>query len=217
MIRRDVLTRRRDDADKINREAAGHRTTDLNIELDPADHEEPTWEVRRNPTGPRRRLDGRTKLILSIAAIAAVVVNAGAAWTYWQVNNSAAGQVAAGGVISIALRAHSDVNQPLQPRKTGNLTVTVTNDYDHPIRITSVVPGIGRIVADPEHRAAGCADNPVSITEPLFPVQWEVQRNTIGAFIVANGLIMRGDADPACRGATFTVPLRAIGTRRAEP
>jgi hypothetical protein len=156
-------------------------------------------------------MDRRTRVILALAATAAVVVNAGAAWTYWRVTTSAAEQAAAGGAVSIALRARSDVNQPLRPKATGNITVTVTNDYDHPIRITSVTAGIGRIVADPDHRAAGCDGVPVSITRPRFPVAWEVQRNTIGAFIVANALTMRADADPACRGATFTVPLRAFG------
>jgi len=185
----------------------------MHIELDPADHEEPTWEVRQPGDNRRRRLDRRTKVILSGAAVAAVVVNAGAAWMYWRITGSETAQAGAGSV-SMALRARSDLDKPLRPGQTTNIAVTVTNDYDFPIRITSLTPGAGNIVADDEHREAGCRVSAVSVTRPRFDVSWDVQRNTIGAFTVPDGLVMRPDADPSCAGAIFTVPVQVFGVRR---
>jgi hypothetical protein len=205
VIRLDSLTRRRGSGD---REPTGH------IELRPSDHEEPTWEVRPSGELRRRRLDGRTRTILSVAAVAALVVNAGAAWVYWQITGSETGHRGDGTAVELALRARSDLNHPLFPGQTGSLTVTVTNDYDFPIRITSVTAGAGNVVADTEHRDRGCKDPKVRMTRDNFPVSWEVPRNTIGAFTIPDALTMRRDADGACNGAVFTVPVQASGTSR---
>jgi hypothetical protein len=202
VIRLNALTRRRGAAD---RQRNGH------IELRPADHEEPTWEVRHPGDRRRRRWDGKTRAILSLAAAAAVVVNAGAAWIYWQVTGSETGHRVGATTVQIALRARSDLNHPLIAGQSGLLAVTVTNDYDFPIRITSVRAGIGAIVADPEHRDAGCRDPRVRLSRERFVVSWEVPRNTIGAFTLSDALVMRPDAAAACNGGVFTVPLRAFG------
>lgn len=186
----------------------------MHIELDPADHEEPTWEVRHPSDSRRRRLDGRTKSILAMAAAAAVVVNAGAAWSYWHFAGFGNGPAAAGSAVSMALRGRSDLNVPLTPGRTGSLLVSVTNGYDFPIRITSLTPGAGNIVADDEHRDRGCTDVEVSMTKSRFAVSWGVRRNTIGAFTVRDALLMRPDAAKACEGATFTVPVQAFGVRK---
>jgi hypothetical protein len=175
------------------------------------DMEEPTWEVRR-PGRSRGRLDGRTRSILSAAAVAAVVVNAGAAWAYWMVTGSEPGGGRTGAAVDLTLRGRSDLNRPLHPGATGNLTVTLTNDNDFPIRITSVSPGPGNVVADDEHRDAGClADTGVSLTKPAFEVSWDVPRNTIGAFSIPDGLRMTASSNKACQGATFTVPVQVSG------
>ncbi|WP_433297880.1 hypothetical protein ACQP2F_42075 [Actinoplanes sp. CA-030573] len=206
MIRLDSLTRRRDTTAK--RERTGH------IELRPSDHEEPTWEVRHPGDARRRRLDGRTRAILSVAAAAAVVVNAGAAYAYWRITGSETGHWNAGSSVDLALRARSDLNHPLFPGQVGNLTVTVTNDFDYPIRITSVTPGAGNIVADTEHRERGCKDTRVRLTRERFAVSWEVPRNTIGAFTLTDALSMNPDANGSCSGAIFTVPVQASGVGR---
>jgi hypothetical protein len=149
-----------------------------------------------------------------VAAAAAMVVNAGAAWAYWRITGSQTGPASAETVIQLALRARSDLNRPLQPGQTGNMTVTVTNDYDFPIRITVVAPGSGNIVADDEHRDAGCRDAKVVLTQPRFAVTWEVAKNTIGAFVIPEALRMRADAAASCGGAMFTVPVQASGVSR---
>ncbi|MFI5889262.1 hypothetical protein ACIA5D_03990 [Actinoplanes sp. NPDC051513] len=202
MIRLDALSRRR----AAGRERTGH------IELRPSDHEEPTWEVRQPGDQPRRRLDGRTRAILWLAAAAAVVVNAGAAWLYWQITGSETGHWGAATTVEIALRARSDLNRPLAAGQTGNLTVTVTNDDDVPIKITSVSPGAGRVVADAEHREHGCRDSGVQLTRDRFAVSWEVPRNTIGAFTIPGALSMPADSPAVCHGALFTVPIQASGS-----
>jgi hypothetical protein len=199
----DALTRRRGAA---GRERNGH------IELRPSDHEEPTWEVRHPGDRGRRRWDGRTRAILSLAAVAAVAVNAGAAWIYWRVTDSQTGNWGAATTVELALRARSDLNHPLIAGQRGLLAVTVTNDYDVPIRITSVTPGAGAIIVDPEHREAGCTNPRVRLSRARFAVSWEVPRNTIGAFTLADALVMRPDAAPACDGGVFTVPIQASGS-----
>jgi hypothetical protein len=202
VIRRDLLSGKREHEDE----------KEIHIELDAVDHEEPTWEVR--PAGEssrRRRIDRRTRTILSIAAAAAIVVNAGAAWAYWHVTESRTGQAAGGTAVELTLRARNDLNKPLAPGGTGNLTVTVTNEYDFPILITQVTPGSGNIVADDEHREAGCTAPAVSMTRPRFTVSWDVARNTVGAFTIPDGLFMNHSTQRACRGATFTVPVQVTG------
>jgi hypothetical protein len=187
--------------------AAGAETITLR---EVAKNDEPTWEIRRPVAGRfrNRRIDRRTRWILTVAVVAAVVVNAGAAWAYWKVSRSEPATVRAGYGAELTLRGRSHLSLPLTPGGTGNLTVTVTNDNDFPIRITSVTAGVGNIIADDEHRDAGCRVSRVSMTKDEFAVSWSVARNTLGAFTLPNGIRMAANTDTACGGATFTVPVR---------
>ncbi|WP_127497937.1 hypothetical protein [Actinoplanes solisilvae] len=212
MMRREVLTRLREAGGSDGRGHEGNRITDMHIELDPADHEEPTWEVRHPQAGRKKRLDRRTRMILGIAAASAVVVNAGAAWAYWQITGSEVARSTDGPPVELALRARSDLNKSLQPGAKGDLIVTVTNDNGFPIKITSVAGG-GPITVDPEHAKVGCKPTGVNLSRPNFRVQWNVGRNTIGAFNVPGGLSMRPGTGAGCDGATFTVPVRVSGVR----
>ncbi|MDI6099653.1 hypothetical protein QLQ12_13705 [Actinoplanes sp. NEAU-A12] len=183
------------------------------IELEPSDHEEPTWEVRQ--PGPRRRFDRRARMILSAAAIAALLANAGAAWAYWRFNGpSEEDRWSSGGTdVEVAISATSDPNRPLRAGGDGNLTVTVTNQHPAPVHLFLIKPGPGEVVADDAHRRAGCVDPRVELTQRTFPVSWEVPKNTIGAFILPGALTMRPGGPAACQGATFTVPVRAQAVR----
>lgn len=209
MNRRDVLPGLGEGSNAHSRggRALG-KVPDLHIELQTADHEEPTWEVHQ-PGTPRRRFDRRARAILTAAAIAAVLANAGAAWAYWRFNGPDEMQeAAAGAAFELALSGSSDTNQTLRPGTTGNLTITVTNQHSVPIRITSIMRGTGPAVADDAHREAGCVDPQVEINRASFPVSWEVPKNTIGAFILPGALSMHS-GPAACRGATFSVPVQA--------
>jgi hypothetical protein len=215
---RDVLTRRdgmfrRDGEGGFGEGEASegtHAFPGRTIEVDLED--EPTTDLRsRTKRGWLRRIDGRTRSILTGAAVAAIIVNAGAVWAYWQITGSETGRDTAGTVVELNLRARSDLNKPLVPGGSGNLTVTVTNDNDFPIRITSVAPGEGNIIADDEHREAGCTTTGVVVAQRSVKVEWDVPRNTIGAFTVPDGLAMGKGSDKACKGATFTVPVLVSG------
>ncbi|GIE27676.1 hypothetical protein Ait01nite_007210 [Actinoplanes italicus] len=182
------------------------------LELDTADHEEPTWEVRQ--PGPRRRFDRRARMILGAAAVAALLANAGAAWAYWRFNSpEPQDEWAAGSRVEVTLTAISDPGRPLRPGSTGNLTITVTNQHAASVQLTSIVPGPGPVIADEVHREAGCVEPRVEFTRSEFPVSWEVPRNTVGAFILNGALTMRAGGSAACQGATFTVPVRAQASR----
>lgn len=208
MIRLDALARRREGTGRTDPPENGH------IELRTADHEEPTWEVRHPGDRHRRRLDGRTRAILGVAAAAALVVNAGAAWLYWRIAGSEAAEASPDRSVVLALRARSDLSRPLRPGQTGSLTVTVTNDNDVPIRISAVLPTGGVVTADDEHRAAGCQNPEVRLNRDRFVVSWDVSRNTIGAFTLPDALTMPPGTVTACNGATFMIPVRAEGTSR---
>jgi hypothetical protein len=87
----------------------------------------------------------------------------------------------------------------------------VTNDQNFPIRITSVRVAAGDAVADDEHREAGCTAPTVTLSRDSFTVDWDVERNTIGAFTIADGLTMAPGAPASCLGATYTIPLQVGG------
>jgi hypothetical protein len=224
--RRDVLTNFREGDARQNRGpgvARGERPgakppTAADIELDPADHEEPTWEVTR-PGTPRRRFDRRARAILTVAAVGALLANAGAAWAYWRFNGPdeektpPAASVTAGTAFEMALSATSDPERQLTPGRPGDLTVTVTNQHPVPIRITAVRPIGGTAVADDAHRGKGCATPRVDVSRKEFTVSWEVPKNTVGAFVLPGALSMRAGGPNACRGATFSVPMRAQAVR----
>lgn len=183
------------------------------IELSTADHEEPTWEMR---SPRRRRFDRRSRTILAVAAIAAILANAGAAWAYWRITqpSEVAAPAPVPARVALVLAGRNDLSQALRPGGTGNLMVTVANNRSVPIRITTIRMGPGNVVADPDHRDAGCVDPAVRINRSAFPVSWEVARNTVGAFTVDDALTMPRDVPKACVGATFSVPLRADGVQR---
>ena len=166
---------------------------------------------KARPPGDARKVTGRARSILTAAAVAAILVNAGVAWTYWRIAEAGARPDGNGATIQMALPARSDLTVPLAPGRRGDLLVTLTNNYDFPVRITSVTLGPGRVLADDEHRDAGCADPIVELTREQFPVRWDVPKNTIGAFTIPDGLIRAADDDMACEGAVFTIPIQASG------
>jgi hypothetical protein len=213
LTRRDVFGRHDDPrVDEVRRPdpVPAERSA---VEEMPAFDDEPTGDVLRTgrPRGFLSRLDARTRSILTAAAAAAVLVNAGAVWAYWQITGSETGRADAGTIVELNLRGRSDLNKPLTPGSTGNLTVTLTNDHDFPIRITSVAPASGSIMADDEHRENGCVNHGVTVVHDAVDVRWEVDRNHVGAFTVPGGLAMATKSDPACEGAVFTVPVLVTG------
>jgi hypothetical protein len=145
--------------------------------------------------------------MLAVAGAAAVVVNAGAAWSYWTITSSPT----AGTTVELTLRAHSDYNQALVPGRTGNLAVTLANGQNFPITIDRVVREDPTAYADDQHRESGCDPTGVSLTHDEFDVDWSVPKNTTGAFTIPDGLRMAAGAPPECRDATFTLSIRVVG------
>jgi hypothetical protein len=176
---------------------------------------EDTSGTKAKATG-MRKVNRRTKVILAVCALAAVAVNAGAAWAYWRITGSGTGAAQAGSAIELNLKGKSDDKKPLYPGGTSNLTVTVTNDNDFPIRITTLSPGKGSVSADAQHRDAGCRTTGVVVAKDVNDVSWEVPRNTIGVFTLTNGIRMSNQSDTACQGATFTIPVQATGTSSTD-
>jgi hypothetical protein len=162
-----------------------------------------------------RRLDRRGKLILTIALVTALIANGGAAWAYWTLHGQGSGVAVAGTATELTMRGQSDDSRPLYPGGTTNLTVTVANQNDFPVKITSVSLGPGRVTADLEHRHAGCRHPGVAITGDPLQVTWNIPKNTTGVFTVPDGLAMNNSSDTACQGAVFAIPVRAIAVSNA--
>jgi hypothetical protein len=156
--------------------------------------------------GPRRR---RTRNLLIAAVAAAVVVNAGALWSYWHIAGPGAG-AAHGNRVVMELRGRSNLAIPLKPGARGDLVVTVTNVNAFPIRITEITPGNGIVVA--EGKDDECRESGIGFAHTSVRVDWPVPRNTVGAFTLPDAIAMSPHADKACTGAAyFTVPIRASG------
>jgi hypothetical protein len=155
--------------------------------------------------GPRKK---RTRKVVVAAVAAAVVVNAGAVWAYWHFAGAGTG---AGNRVEMELRARTSLSIPLRPGTRGDLVVSVTNVNAFPIRITEVTPGNGGVVAEGNDDA--CNRSGISLVHASTRVNWEVPRNTVGAFTLPGSVTMSRDVDAGCDGAAyFTVPIRASGT-----
>jgi hypothetical protein len=163
-----------------------------------------------------RKVDRRTKVILGVAAAAAVIANSGVAWAYWRVTGSGTAAAVAGSAIELRLTGRSDADKPLYPGGTSDLTVTVTNDNTFPIKILKVSAGTGRTTADDAHARGGCRNTGVVVASDVREVSWDVPRNSIGVFSVPDGIRMTNQSDTACQGAVFTISVQATGVSAAS-
>ncbi|GAA2548182.1 hypothetical protein GCM10010435_16980 [Winogradskya consettensis] len=157
------------------------------------------------PAGPRRRSpSGRTRTILIAASAATVIVNACAVWAYWKITDT-------GAFVQMTLRAQSSLNVPLRPGTTGDLIVTVTNENNFPIRLTSLRLGNGSIVPDEESQDSGCSAAGVGLTSRSTSVNWEVDHNNVAAFTVQDGVRMTPGAGQKCVNTVFIIPVQVSG------
>jgi hypothetical protein len=171
--------------------------------------------ISRPGTGAvTRKLDTRTRVVLATAGLAAIAVNAGAAWCYWAVTSQPQAVPVAPAAVELTLRAHSDYSRPLAAGQTGNLTITLANDQAYPIAIDQVLREDIAAIADDRHRENGCDPTGVTLSKVAFVVDWSVPKNTIGAFTIPDGLRMAADAPAACRDATFILSIRVAGLSR---
>ena len=74
----------------------------------------------------------------------------------------------------------------------------------------------GRTVADDGHADGGCRDTGVVVARSVQTVSWEVPKNSIGVFTLADGIRMTNQSDTACQGAVFTIPVQATGVSAAS-
>ena len=133
------------------------------------------------------------------------------AWTYWRVTEADAGSGGNGPAVQMALPARSDPNVPLAPGGRSNLLVTLVNNHDFPVRITSVTAGPGPGAADDEHRDAGCTGSGRRADPGSVP-------GAVGRAEEHDRRVHHPERpDPgerrarACDGAVFTVPIQADG------
>lgn len=158
-----------------------------------------------------RRISRRIKVTLSVVAAAAVAVNGGIAWAHWGLNGQGSASVASGTVVQLQVSGVPQPDSPLYPGVSADLELTITNPNSFDVRIIQIKPGPGATVVDAAHAAAGCQQSGLSMANPTYSVSLRVPRNSTRKIAVPNGLKMTNASDSACQGATFTVPVTAVG------
>jgi len=158
-----------------------------------------------------RRISRRIKVALSVTAATIVAVNGGIAWAYWGLSGQGSASVASGTAIQLQVTGVPQPNSPLYPGVTTGLKLTITNPNSFGVLVFQIKPGAGSTVVDAAHAAAGCVQSGLSLASPTYGVSLQVPANSTRQITLPFGLKMTNASDSACQGATFTVPVTAVG------
>ena len=133
-----------------------------------------------------------------------------AAW-----NASGSGQATVQGKTAQALTVSNvAISDALYPSATSGVKVSVTNPNPYPVTVTSI-EGNGAITVDSLH--SDCAASNVSFTNQTLASGVVLGANDGNATIeTAGGVKMIANAADACQGATFTIPVKAVGASSAN-
>jgi hypothetical protein len=98
------------------------------------------------------------------------------------------------------------VSSMLYPGAIVRVELSVVNDEDRAFLVRSIESSAAQVSAGP----AGC--EPTAVALVASPQSVAVAAN--GQAVISAELRMNVDADPACQGRTFTVPITVVGTPR---
>jgi hypothetical protein len=138
-----------------------------------------------------------------VCTLAAQPLMATGAAAYW--GGLGAGAAAAStSTGSPRLSVSALVDSSLSPGAGVPVEITVVNGDDRPFRLESIRSAATQVSAG----QAGCDFESVRVVVTGRPVEI----SPAGRITIVAELRMDADADPACQGRTFTVPLTAVGT-----
>jgi hypothetical protein len=162
------------------------------------------------------KASSRRRALVATAVAGALVVTGGAAWAAWWLSGGGSSSTTASKALDLRLTAVPRPDAPLYPGARTDLAVTVENPNPFPVTLTRVHAGSGPVTVDAAHRAAGCINTGVSPTRGLSAVSLPIGPRSSASFLLPDAIQMTNDSDSACQGATFTVPLTAIGRSGAN-
>lgn len=157
-----------------------------------------------------RKLSRKGMAILSASAVAAVAVNAGAAWAYWKVSGSGTATSSVGSIAALRASGTPAHNAPLFPGVTRGMRVTVTNPNSFLVRLSRIERSTAPVVVDKAHD--DCVHSGVQLAAASYPVTWDVPANETRSFTLPDAITMTDASDSACQGATFRLPVLVTGT-----
>jgi hypothetical protein len=149
----------------------------------------------------------RRRIGLLVGAVAALTLGlaGGSAYAYFASSGSGSGVANTGTAQSVTVVAASgSVTNKLYPGASGDLLVRITNPNSYPVTIVSLAPGSGSTTADAGH--SGCTTTGVSAAT-MSGLNIPVASGTNVQVTIPNGATMDATSQPACQGATFSVPI----------
>ena len=157
------------------------------------------------------------KRAVVIGTALAVTSGAGAAYATWLANGSGAGTAKA--VTAQTLGTGSaDLTSTLYPGATSSLKVLIKNPNAYPVQIDEIVVATTGITSDTTDCTSASIEIPNAVSGVRkFAVSQLVAANNGEATVTLSGAIrMVGNAENACQGATFTVPVTFTGASAAS-
>ncbi len=157
------------------------------------------------------RFSRRAKLLGTAVAVITVGAGGGAAWAQWLATGTGSASAKAGTAIELQVSGVPDPDRVLYPGVTTSLEITITNPNSFPVLIFQIRPGTGGTVVDAAHVAGGCRESGLSMVNPTYGVSLQVPGRSSRKIVLPNGLRMTNASDSECQGATFHVPVTAVG------
>jgi hypothetical protein len=145
-----------------------------------------------------------------LVAAAVVVAVGGAAWAKWSASGAGSASAASGRAIQLDVTGLPQPNSVLYPGRTTSLEIIIANPNTFQVDIQQIKPG-GSTIVDAAHAAAGCRQSGVSMVNPTYGVSLRVPGKSSRKIVLPNGLRMTNASDNACQGATFRIPVTAVG------
>jgi hypothetical protein len=141
------------------------------------------------------------------AVFTGTLLVASVAFAAWTAGGSGHGYAKAttADVVS-TLDASASTTAQLFPGGSGDVTVTVSNPNDYPVRLTSIA-GNGAITSD---KGSACdASTGVTFTDQTGV--FDVPANDAATFTLSGAVAMSNASDNSCQGAVFTIPVTLGG------
>jgi hypothetical protein len=152
----------------------------------------------------------RTKLA-ALAVAGGVALSATAAYAAWTASGTGNGTAQAKSAVDLSV-TNIAVLDSLYPGGSSALKVNVSNSNDYPVLVTAINKK-GGITVDDGH-SAGCEASNVSFTDQ--PGSWAISAHSSLDITLSGAVHMIGNAANGCQGATFTVPVEAVGASNAS-
>lgn len=147
--------------------------------------------------------------LVALLCLLTTLASAGTARAYFSSHGSGTGHGSTGTMqpVTVAAYVNESFTTKLYPGgPAADVVLKVTNPNNFAVTVTSVVAGVGSIVADVSHPS--CTTTGVTFTAP-GTVSLAVPASTTGAvFHLPGAASMSTASSNGCQGATFSIPVQ---------